>query len=122
MPSHNHYFTPSGNMSNHTHSVGTLSTNRTGSHYHNNGTGGKFIVEGNEKFVQYWGSSSALLGISADNTNSAGSHSHTISGNTGNPSSTGFTGTRSTTESSGSGSSFDIMNPYYATYMWRRTA
>lgn len=33
-----------------------------------------------------------------------------------------FSGTRSTTENSGSGQSFSVMNPYIVKYCWERTA
>ena len=53
-------------------------------------------------------------------TESAGAHTHTYKAS-GSVSSR-FTGSSITSSSVGGNNSFNIMNPYIATYMWKRTA
>lgn len=70
-------------------------------------------------------------------SSAGGSHTHTVSGNTGNNSTSHkhtFSGTTAanniehthtisgSTQQTGSGSALDITPPYLAVYMWKRTA
>ena len=90
-----------GNMPSHTHSV-SITTNNTGSHTHGlprNNSGSAY-----REAIEY--TTSATRAQTTD-TDSAGGHTHSVSGNTG---------------SNGSGTSFSILPPYLAVYMWRRTA
>jgi hypothetical protein len=89
------------NMPSHSHSV-SITTSSTGSHTHGlprNNSGSAY-----REAIGYTTSSDRAQ---TTNTDSAGSHSHSVSGTSG---------------STGSGSSFSIVPPYYAVYMWRRTA
>lgn len=100
-----------GNLPSHSHSKGTLSTQSGGSHTHRwpvSYSGWAHEVH-NVMYptLRHGGQNDEYVGNPNIYTQSSGSHTHTISGSTG---------------SIGSGTAFNIMNPYYATYMWRRTA
>jgi len=89
------------NMPNHTHSF-SATTGSGGSHTHDIGRdydGGS----GSSRYTVHYQGTSGAGGLTA--TSSAGSHTHSVSG---------------TTDSTGSGSSFSIMPPYLAVYMWKR--
>lgn len=90
----------------HTHDKGTLSTDSAGSHTH----------KGYYRETYRTGSTSAGLGTkstsgvslsTSDVTNSAGAHTHTVSGSTG---------------SMGNGQGHNNLQPYITCYMWKRTA
>lgn len=69
-----------GSVPGHNHSEGTLATNATGAHDH---TYSIFVASGYDFSYAADGSDSGIQ-IDGDTTSSAGSHSHTISGSTGN--------------------------------------
>jgi hypothetical protein len=83
----------------HTHAAGTLAADSSGAHTHTVGLATDGDQDGS-------GSNGAVYG-SGMNTGSSGAHTHTISGSTA---------------SSGTGSAFSIMNPYFVVYAWKRTA
>lgn len=146
MPSHSHIFTPSGEikmdahfhgLSGHTHSFkpsGTISsTNITGQanmmvHTSQSDTGCLSTEktggsDGNSGTTR--GTQGVLYFNSTHNHTFIGT-SGTTDGNSGNTTSTtptgSFTGSSGTTSSSGSGTSFSIMPPYLAVYVWKRIA
>lgn len=91
-----------GEIPNHLHGEGTLTTNSTGAHNHDvyyqdsaNGGGSQNTVSG----------SSGADGTQG--TSSAGAHSHTVTGETG---------------STGGGGAHNNVQPSIATYIWQRTA
>ena len=127
------------NIAAHTHGF-SGTTNTTGNHYHQGGNhrhqvdnhahtqpshthGYSSGVSGNgnggslDRAMTYYqtsaaggentGGSSPYTNYQNPNTSTTGNHNHTISGTTG---------------SSGSGSAFNIMNPYRVVNIWRRTA
>ena len=105
LPSHSH---GKGNLSAssggaHTHGKGTLRTNNTGAHthkYYHNASGGSLGWRGSENPSR----------SSQFNTDSAGSHSHTISGSTASGGSHTHTITGST-DTAGSGNAHNNMQP-----------
>jgi len=134
IPSHNHTLVAKGSVNGTVSISGTTSTNGDHNHtqaahnhvmdrrtftsdwghydtaltYHSNGYYAGVL--GSQYYTTY-----AQLAISY-----SGSHSHTVSGS-GNVSAT-FHGSNLATSSSGSGSAFNIQNPYIVVYMWHRTA
>lgn len=93
IPSHNHSFSAtSGSGGTHRHAIGVDGVSGTGS--------GEFTVNSP-------GNVDGEAGSIGDGTWDAGSHTHSVSGTSGN---------------TGSGSSFSILPPYVAVYMWKRTA
>jgi hypothetical protein len=96
----------SGEMPSHTHAVGTLATASDGVHKHAIGVDG-VTSTGTGKFaINVPGSANGDAG-SIEGTFDSPSHTHSLSGSTA---------------STGSGSSFSILPPYVAVYMWKRTA
>ena len=91
----------------HKHGAGTLATDNDGSHDHvldmsnSVGTSNANAARGN----------ASLALASAAPVENDGFHNHAISGNTENGASDGL-----------AGDAVDVMNPYLAVYMWRRTA
>lgn len=89
------------NLPSHFHAAGSLSTDSTGSHQHNHGYASnsaaapQYGTAGSAHNRRHLGATDALGNNPL--TSSSGSHSHTISGNTG---------------STGSGTAFDVMNPW----------
>lgn len=160
MNSHTHSFTPSGSikMNGHTHGLNShthsfsATTGSGGSHKHNvevynSASGGgkdwrRFPPSYDGEQNTYGSNSYSDTGY----IQSAGSHTHTVSGttgaNSGNTASTtstgsftgtagttggttstgSFTGTAGTTGSKGSGQAVSIMPPYVVKYCWERTA
>lgn len=138
LPSHSHSFTPVGSVSAHSHGLSshTHSFSWSGSHGHN------VVYSTNPNMIEvyYWkGQENGIVGNSVasgggeEHRSATGyllTNSTTInisgttgmaSGNTGSATPT-FTGTRSTTEGTGSGTAFSNMPPYVAKYCWERTA
>lgn len=94
-----------GNLPAHTHATGSLVVDSQGSHQHNIGVDA--VASGSGQFgINVPGSAEGGAGA-IDGTFPSGSHTHTISGNTG---------------SVGSGTSFSILPPFLAVYIWKRTA
>ena len=91
------------NMPNHTHSF-SATTGSSGSHSHTIGRDFDGAAGSARSTVHAQGVSGAQY-TSATSTD--GSHTHSVSG---------------ATDSTGSGSSFSIMPPYLAVYMWKRIA
>lgn len=109
----------SDNIPSHSHSV-SLSTSSSGSHNHEPRNGNSFVTcdSSSDHFSRAgtafdskgnWCITAPDSGIQSSGyyTANDGSHTHTVSGNTG---------------STGSGSSFSIMPPYMAVNCWQRTA
>lgn len=90
----------------HTHTF-SGSTNTEGAHTHSPSTGGSFIITGAGATAGFDGGNNYFPTTSTSSTNSAGSHSHTVSG------------TNSTEGSSGTNANYQ---PYITVYMWKRTA
>lgn len=140
VPSHNHTVSTDGNhthptdvtenMIKHSHTL-SLTTRSAGAHTH----GVKYTrtAESGSSIIRPDATGTSV----AQATESAGSHTHSVSGYT--ESSThahavkvtnetagshnhDVTGGSTTTGSTGSGSSFSIMQPYITCYMWKRTA
>lgn len=140
VPAHNHTVSNDGNhthptdvtenMIKHSHTL-SLTTSSAGAHTH----GVKYTrtAESGSSIIRPDATGSSV----AQATESAGSHTHSVSGYT--ESSThahavkvtnetagshnhDVTGGSTTTGSTGSGSSFSIMQPYITCYMWKRTA
>lgn len=126
MPEHSH---GSGSLStnttgSHNHSSGSLGTNGTGSHRHemrSRSNGWDFGSASGRHMVQTSTGGSRTWEDGTDIIRDSGSHSHSISGNTGSDGSHSHSISGSTSNS-GSGNSFSIWNPYYGAYVWRRTA
>ena len=132
LPSHNHSFTPAGEvtvgghthgLNNHTHSF-SATTSLDGNHTHTYEYSGEDGVAGGS--YRFCRNPTANTGT----TSSAGNHTHKISGTTGNASGntdsatpTGsFTGTAGTTGYKGDGTAFSNMPPYVVKYCWERVA
>lgn len=143
--SHTHtYFGSTESQSiNHIHSVSLTTSSKSIAHTHTVSKKGNASLSG---FMER--DSSTEIGFAYGNygynnyssytTSSAGgSHTHTVSGNTGNTSVSHrhtFSGTTAanniehthtisgSTQQTGSGSALDITPPYLAVYMWKRTA
>lgn len=135
LPSHSHYFTSNGTISGGSYSFsGTAGTVNVsgGSHRHN--------LSHNVSSWEYswdaptprsirelsFGDYTNIIFIDTYHTEYSGnlsmSGSFTPQGSVSVSSNPTFSGTRSTTENSGSGQSFSIMNPYVVKYCWERTA
>lgn len=120
-PSHTH------SVPNHTHSVPahghTASTASAGAHTHNINRN-KIAATGTAKYAAQAGT-----GARTTATTSAGAHTHTVTVNncaafnttSSGSCTTGAEGTGNT-GSAGSGNAFNILPPYLAVYMWKRTA
>ena len=137
MPSHSHSGS-TGSAGSHSHSASTDSagwhshsgtTDWDGSHTHkatikSNGSsvgGSNGLVSSSGRYGDYSGDKATITTESAGShthsfsTNGTGSHSHTVSiGDAGAHSHTVSIG------STGSGQAMDILNPYYALYIWVR--
>ena len=113
-------------LNSHTHGAGSYSANSNGSHKH------QYPLRANASSGAYFSA-----GIMASNsgsswnteTESGGSHTHTISGTSGAASgntanSTAFDSGAASgdTASTGGGNAFSVLPPYLAVYMWKRTA
>ena len=103
--SHTHTLTPSlGSAGAHTHSI-SLTSGSNGNHKHS---------------ISLTSSTTGAHTHTYSTTSaSAGSHTHVIDmtiGQAGNHTHTG------TTNATGNGTAFDVMNPYIVAYVWRRTA
>jgi hypothetical protein len=142
LPSHSHYYTPSGTVANHNHenlhrhyidfTTGRGLSNDGYFDRGNPSNSGSTAVDGTI-FVK----DTTITHRAEYEGNDYGynprvyaflSHSHSVSGYTQyDNSSTGFTqpsfsGSRDTTETSGSDTAFSVLNPYVLAYCWRRTA
>ena len=133
MPSHSHSGS-TGSAGSHSHSASTDSagwhshsgtTNSAGSHSHNVNAEYKSGGDDGESYrIRNYGASWANYNFTTSSdgshthsfsTNGTGSHSHTVSiGDAGAHSHTVSIG------STGSGQAMDILNPYYALYIWVR--
>ena len=133
MPSHSHSGS-TGSAGSHSHSASTDSagwhshsgtTNSAGSHSHNVNAEYKSGGDDGESYrIRNYGASWAKYKFTTSSdgshthsfsTNGTGSHSHTVSiGDAGAHSHTVSIG------STGSGQAMDILNPYYALYIWVR--
>jgi hypothetical protein len=152
LPSHKHFYTPSGSVESHHHGLNnhTHSFSGTTSDMSDNNSGGFAIGLAGEQSLPRWYVAAAFGNCSSrkfsgtvtfgtkDNYEMSGdysntviinvNHTHTYSGTTGgsNTNTTdaqpSFTGTRAQTEGTGSGAEVTIMNPYVVKYCWERTA
>ena len=119
IPSHSHTVTPSGTVSS-TFSGRSGTTSSAGAHTHNadvvdiqtRGLPGGLSQIGN------FGDRVIVSGRTMT-TSSSGIHTHTYTA-TGTVSSK-FMGSSTTSSSSGGTTSFNVMNPYIVTYIWKRT-
>lgn len=109
----------------HTHGVGTLKTNSTGAHTHmaTKGQFYQFVGSGGAYHIQGAGNNNAVISSA---TTSSGAHSHSVSGKTAEAG-TGATGASGTgaTGPAGTGTQASTqtnMPPYFACYIWQRTA
>lgn len=127
LPSHNHTVLPVGTIQS-TFVGKAVNTSAAGSHAHNFSNGGTALViagtTSNSTMLDAEGFSNSVGGwfqkarkdistIAAE-----GNHSHSITP-TGSVTSR-FTGTQTTTSSTGSGSAINKLQPYIVTYMWKR--
>ena len=118
LPSHNHTVTPSGTVSS-TFSGKAGTTSNNGSHNH--GSIFSVLSDSNMGLAQVVSfKDRVIVSKRSMTTESAGAHTHTYKAS-GSVSSR-FTGSSITSSSVGGNNSFNIMNPYIATYMWKRTA
>lgn len=112
MPSHNHSFTPSGNVT--STFTGTTATGTFGGV--RSRSGGTTEATG----VFSWGATHPWIGRRSDAYGDMRGVNFSMKPS-GSVSST-FTGTAGTTGSNGSGSAFSILPPYVVKYCWERTA
>ena len=90
----------------HNHAAGTLATDSQGAHQHTTGTGRAASTAGST--ISYFaGLQGGASGTALSTTNSAGSHVHSISGDTAN---------------AGESATGKNLQPYIVVYMWKRTA
>lgn len=152
LPSHSHSFTPSGEVSSHSHTINSGNTSSSGTKTtagirHSGSTGGMSANSiGTITFSRYISNavSSQSGNLSASSNSIAGyewneskhtfpnvitcnvAHTHTLPASYiyGSTDSTQptFTGTAGTTGTKGNGASIDIMPPYIVKYCWERTA
>jgi hypothetical protein len=128
IPSHSH------GLNSHTHTIPSLSgsTNDTGSHQHYQSTGTDLFSHSGIDTGQWTsrtGSSGAMALQAGNNlTQSAGSHSHTVTTNSsttgaasGNTANQGGNGGHNHTFS-GTAANINRLQPYITCYMWKRTA
>ena len=135
LPSHSHYFTSNGTISGGSYSFsGTTGTVNVsgGNHRHN-------LSHNVSSWEHSWdapspksprtlgsGDYAKIIFIDTYHTEYSGnlsmSGSFTPQGSVSVSSNPTFSGTRSTTENSGSGQSFRVMNPHVVKYCWERTA
>lgn len=111
IPSHTHSFSGSGSFSGNTGSGGSHShriSYTTGFRWDTTNSAGKktLLDPSDDERLDY---------VSPPYTDSAGSHCHSFSGSISISGTTGGSG-------SASPSAFSIIQPYYAVYMWQRTA
>jgi len=123
MPSHTHSVgtLANGNESSHTHGVGSYATNTTGSHTHDIARDHDGATGTAERTLHSTGITSGYDEQYNNQLWPAGDHSHTVSGSSAAGSAHTHTITGASA-SAGSGSSFSILPPYLAVYMWKRTA
>ena len=145
LPSHSHSYTPAGTVTS-TFTGSKVNTTSAGAHTHTvSGTaasaGAHTHVYDYPNKVNHgdWDNWAKLYGFVFDgswsqyNTTSAGAHTHTISGRTGGASSnhthqvtaagtveSTFKGTASNTGTTGSNTSFSVLDPYITVYMYKR--
>lgn len=110
LPSHNHTYTHCSTSTNST----TLTTNQMPNHQHESLYQAKTYIEGSGSFSDKpMVLGNALVSNTNDwstkTTGGGGSHYHSISR------------TSATTGSEGSGTSVNVLNPYYVVYTWTRT-
>ncbi len=136
LPSHNHTYSKFSGLSSH-----KLTISEMPSHSHGGSTGSeqynKTLSDGGTNWgVTYLCSSSSASngqGIGRQTTEGEpyamatadlyATHTHSISSQGGNGTHThNYSTTLTTTSDTGSDNSFDIVNPYYAIYIWTRTA
>lgn len=108
------------NLPSHTHSIPSLkgTAASAGNHQHKSETGSMFYGTKGNSTAEITGlnpggsfnDTSASGGVRRVLTQTTGAHTHSVTVNSG------------TTGSSGSGSSFSILPPYIAVYVWKRTA
>jgi hypothetical protein len=150
LPSHKHFYTPSGSVGSHKHGLNnhTHSFSGTTSDMSGNSTG-SFAVGLATADVVRWKIATAYgnckrsysLGTLTYGTDGVYElsnhpntveidieHTHTFSGTTGGSNAytsatqPPFTGTRAQTEGTGSGSAVTVMNPYVVKYCWERVS
>ena len=138
MPSHSHSFTPSGEVSSHSHGLNNHTHSFEGSATHNHNvafststlTSCVYYFEGQNRGVRGNSPSSSAGREHTDATGRLITDSKTITisgttggagGNTGSTTPT-FRGYGGTTSPEGSGTSFSILPPYVVKYCWERTA
>ena len=119
IPEHSHDFNvTTGSNGSHQHSF-SATTSSSGTHQH---TGNKLesgVNSSSSAAVNDLVRPDGMSGTKCNVGNSTGSHTHTVSGNTGSTGSHTHT-VSGNTGSTGSGQSFSIMPPYITCYMWKR--
>lgn len=124
LPAHAHSITPSGTIAS-TFTGSQVTTSSSGAHTHTIGwykSGDEAAGYGMGSSTYYQNRVMIYNGESyiTNTTSSSYTSTHTVTPK-GTVTST-FTGTSVDTSSVGTGSSFDVRNPYITVYMWKRTA
>lgn len=128
LPSHSHNLTPAGTVKS-TFSGSQVTTSSSGAHthylswVHTAATGESTSQYGLGYGYTTW--KDKVIVTAASGTTSLSSSNFSTSTHTVTPKGTvssTFTGKSATTSSTGSGTSFNIQNPYIKVYMWKRTA
>lgn len=121
LPSHRHTYTPAGSISS-TFTGTSVNTSSNGSHTHklseNAMSWAKNPNGSNHYSYTGWSNHDRQYSDGVSATTPAGEHNHTVTAE-GTVKST-FKGTASNTEYTGSGTSFNVQNPYTAVYMYKR--